>query len=191
MASTKISALADVVTLASGDKVPVADASDLTATKSATMTEIGAYILPLAYPVGSIYISVSSTNPATSLGFGTWSAFGAGKVLVGLDSGDTDFDTVEETGGSKTSSAVMNHTHTVNVTDPGHDHLLQGYPTATGASSGYTRDTSMSGTPADSTLSTKANTTGITATTDNPAGGVASFSLMNPYIVVYMFKRTA
>lgn len=54
-----------------------------------------------AFPVGAVFVSVSSTNPATSLGYGTWSAFGAGRVLVGLDSGDTDFDTVEETGGSK------------------------------------------------------------------------------------------
>lgn len=45
MASTKISALADIVTLAAGDKVPVADASDLTASKSATMTEVAAYVL--------------------------------------------------------------------------------------------------------------------------------------------------
>jgi len=58
-----------------------------------------------SFPVGAIFISTVSTNPATLLGFGTWTAFGAGKTLVGLDSGDTDFDTVEETGGSK------NHKH--------------------------------------------------------------------------------
>lgn len=48
MADTKISALTDIVTLAAGDKVPVADASDLTATKSATMTELNAYLQTLA-----------------------------------------------------------------------------------------------------------------------------------------------
>lgn len=48
MSDTKISALADVVALAAGDKVPVADASDLTATKSATMTELNAYLQTLA-----------------------------------------------------------------------------------------------------------------------------------------------
>lgn len=144
-----------------------------------------------AFPVGSVFIAVVSTNPGTLLGYGTWSAFAAGRMLVGLNSGDADFDTVEETGGSKTSSAVVNHTHAVTVTDPGHTHLTQRYPTATGASSGFTIDTSMSGTPADNTLATKSNTTGITASTADPAGGVASFSLMNPYIVVYMWKRTA
>lgn len=54
------------------------------------------------YPIGSVYISTVSTNPATLFGVGTWAAFGAGRVLVGLNSGDTDFDAAEETGGAKT-----------------------------------------------------------------------------------------
>lgn len=57
--------------------------------------------LTQAFPVGAIYISTSSANPATALGYGTWSAFGTGRVLVGIDTSDPDFDTVEETGGSK------------------------------------------------------------------------------------------
>jgi hypothetical protein len=57
-----------------------------------------------AWPVGSVFISVVSTNPATLFGFGTWSAFGAGRCLIGLDANDTDFDVVEETGGAKTNT---------------------------------------------------------------------------------------
>jgi hypothetical protein len=83
----------------------------------------GAYE-PQAFPVGSVFIAVVSTDPATLLGYGTWSAFGAGRVLVGLDSGDTDFDTAEETGGAKTKAisahagaAVADHAaHTHSVT---------------------------------------------------------------------------
>jgi hypothetical protein len=56
-----------------------------------------------AYPVGSVYISVLSTNPSTLFG-GTWVPIGQGKVLVGIDSSDTDFDTLEETGGVKTTT---------------------------------------------------------------------------------------
>lgn len=186
-----------------------------------------------AFPVGAVYINVTGVNPGTELGYGTWSAFGAGRVMVGYDSGDTDFDTAEETGGAKTKTIsahsgtavadhashthtyteVPNHTHPVNITDPGHTHLTQRYPTSTGASSGFTIDTSMSGTLADNTLPTKSNTTGITATTSNPSGGVATgttagpsatlthsvtqpsnhsdLNVVQPYIVVHMWKRTA
>ena len=58
----------------------------------------------LRLPIGSIHVTVDPTNPATTLGYGTWSAFGTGRVLVGVDVGDADFDTVEETGGSKTAT---------------------------------------------------------------------------------------
>jgi len=58
--------------------------------------------LAASYPVGSIYMNATvATNPNTLLGFGTWIAFGAGRVPVGLNAGDAAFDTVEETGGSK------------------------------------------------------------------------------------------
>lgn len=81
------------------------------------------------------------------------------------------------TGGAATHqhtySQVINHTHVVTINDPGHTHLTQRYPTATGGSSGFTIDTSMSGTLADNTLPTKSATTGITASAANPAGGVA------------------
>ena len=55
-------------------------------------------------PVGGVYISVTSANPATMLGYGTWTAIGAGRVLIGVDPTDPDFDTVLETGGSKTAT---------------------------------------------------------------------------------------
>ena len=78
------------------------------------------------------------------------------------------------TGGAATHqhtySQVPNHVHP--ITDPGHSHLTQRYPTTTGASSGFTADTSMSGTPVDNTLATKAGSTGITGT-QNPTGGLA------------------
>ena len=64
------------------------------------------------YPVGSLLTTTVATDPGTAdyffsgITFGTWEAFAAGKVMVGIDSGDTDFDTVEGTGGAKTHALV-------------------------------------------------------------------------------------
>lgn len=85
------------------------------------------------------------------------------------------------TGGATTHThaahtGVINHTHP--VTDPGHAHVQMRLPTATGAVVGHTVDTSMSGTPATSGVSTQSATTGVT--TSNPAGGVASLTHDSP-----------
>lgn len=157
-----------------------------------------------AFPVGSVFISVVSTNPSVLLGYGVWLPFAAGRTLIGLDALDPDFDTVRETRGAKTHTLteqeLPSHTHVQNahghsVTDPGHTHLTQRYPTATGSSSGFTVDTSMSGTPADNTLPTKAATAGLTvqnatAVNQNTGGGSAHNNLQ-PSIVVFMWERTA
>jgi len=63
-------------------------------------------ILESTYPIGSIYISISATNPGTLFG-GTWVAWGAGRVPVSLNDADANFNTVEETGGSKTHTLVI------------------------------------------------------------------------------------
>lgn len=69
------------------------------------------------YPVGSIYMSTSSTNPGSLFG-GTWVAWGSGRVPVGVDANDTNFKTVEKTGGAATValsvSNMPSHSHTVN-----------------------------------------------------------------------------
>lgn len=73
------------------------------------------YLLAYIYPVGSIKMTADNTNPSTYLG-GTWVAWGAGKVPVGVDTTDTDFATVEKTGGEKehilTTNEMPSHEHT-------------------------------------------------------------------------------
>ena len=174
----------------------------------ASQQSIKAYVTTMfqaMYPVGSIYTNASvSTNPATLLGFGTWAAFGSGKVLVGLDSGDASFDTLEETGGSKTAN--LQHSHTVDS----HTHTLSsGYAAIAMAQSSpaffMKRKTTTSWT-ATQQGQTEANSASSTATTVGAdlggSSGAASSSSMNnqlsttqsivqPYIVVYMWKRTA
>ena len=75
-----------------------------------TSTEVAQSFLDTIYPIGSVYINATnSTNPSTLLGFGTWVAFGAGRVPVGIDSSDEDFDAAEETGGEKTHTRRFAH----------------------------------------------------------------------------------
>ena len=139
-----------------------------------TLTGVTATIAN-AYPVGSIYMNASNaTNPATLLGFGTWTAFGAGRVLIGIDSGDTDFDTAEETGGSKTHALTIgelaSHNHTVGSNDSG---------TGTGGAAGNME------------LVRDAGTGNGPAVTSSTTGDGDAHNNVQPYIVVYMWKRTA
>lgn len=67
-------------------------------------------VLNMVYPIGSIYMSTSSANPSSLFG-GTWIQWGKGRVPVGIDTGQTEFNSVEKTGGVKTVNVA--HTHTV------------------------------------------------------------------------------
>lgn len=153
-------------------------------TRIATTAFVQAALQALYLPIGSIHISVISTNPATTLGYGTWVSFGAGRVLVGIDAGDTYFDTVEETGGSK-DSVVVSHTHTATVTDPGHTHNIM-----TNAGSGATYPYGLTAGGAAPSLLTQTATTGVSVlnSTEGVSGANAN---LQPYITVYMWKRTA
>jgi len=115
------------------------------------------------------------------IGFGTWTAFGAGRVMVGFDSGNALFDTAEETGGSA-DSVVVSHTHSIN--DPSHSHGV----TADNDGAGSSGTTFKSDNQAIQTLSTNSAATGITLNSTGSSGINANYQ---PYITVYMWKRTA
>ena len=139
-----------------------------------TLTGVTATIAN-AYPVGSIYMNCSNaTNPGTLLGFGTWATFGAGRVLVGIDSSDTDFDGAEETGGSKThtltTAELPSHRHQVGSNDSG---------TGTGGAAGNME------------LVRDAGTGNGPAVNSSFTGSGNAHNNVQPYIVVYMWKRTA
>ena len=169
-------------------------ASAGTSTTQIATTAFVTAALSAAYPVGSIYINAGvSTNPATLLGFGTWEAFGAGKVLVGLDSSDTLFDTLEETGGSKNAIAVTHsHTATSTVTDPGHDHVITSGEVNTRTNPYFNWTGTGGASVGVSGAGVDSNTTGITvATTIADGGSSGTNANLQPYIVVNMWKRTA
>ena len=182
-------------TLTGTPTAPTATAG--TATTQLATTAFVTAALQAVYPVGSIYINAgSSTNPNTLLGFGTWTAFGAGRVMVGLNGSDALFDALEETGGSK-DAIVVSHTHTAtsNVTDPGHSHVPSSNGNTRGfATDGFTYNTargSLDGGP-DTSMRTSTNTTGISvATSIDTQGSSATNANLQPYITVAMWKRTA
>ena len=125
-------------------------------------------LLGLVYPVGCIYTNITGTNLGTELGFGTWTAFGAGRMLVGYDSGDTDFDTAEETGGAKTKTIAKANLPAESLTVTG----------AVTTSGGTTEP-----------FFTQTGTGDATEETENMGSGTA-LDVVNPYIVVHFWKRT-
>jgi hypothetical protein len=167
--------------------VAVTQSSGSNTTTIATTAFVQAAIA-LLHPVGSIYINATnSTNPATLLGFGTWTAFGAGRVMVGFDSGNALFDTAEETGGSA-DATLPTHTHTATSTDSGHTHTMTAASSvalAGGGTQTVPRDTSVT-----ASFTSNSSTASITTTVDS-AGSSGTNANYQPYITVYMWKRTA
>ena len=154
-----------------------------TSTTQLATTNFATVAIRALYPVGTIYINASNgTNPATLLGFGTWVAFGAGRVPVGFDSGNALFDTPEETGGTA-DSIVVEHNHS--VTDSGHNHT-DNKATSTGFNSTVGGGVNQFSNSFTGTTSTE--TTGITIDNEGTSGTNTNYQ---PYITVYMWKRTA
>lgn len=96
-------------------------------------------IINAIYPIGSIYMSVNNTDPSILFEGTTWEAWGSGKVPVGVDTDDTDFDTAEETGGAKTENYTPSgSTASVTLTAaqsgvPAHSHGLNSHKHSVGA----------------------------------------------------------
>ena len=134
------------------------------------------------YPIGSIYFSAVGTNPSELFGFGTWQAWGAGRVPVGVDASQTEFNAVEKTGGEKAHALTINEM-------PSHTHEISYRPI---------------GDPSDDPFALFKSEGGITGTYNSPgtelsqdaleakaAGGGQAHNNLQPYITCYMCKRTA
>ena len=151
--------------------IDVDDSDDLNLKLTGGDKGLRTHILETIYPVGSIYTNAGvATNPGTLLGFGTWSAFGTGRTIVGVDSSDTDFDAVRETGGAKTHTLTIaelpSHTHETTLRGNGEDET-QNFPSAS-----------------DNSDPSRTMTSGAT-------GGGGAHNNLQPYITAYMWRRTA
>ena len=151
------------------------------------------------YPVGSIYINAGvSTNPATLLGFGTWTAFGAGRVMVGLNGSDTLFDALEETGGSK-DAIVVSHTHSTSSAGSASGTLQAGRGGDFGVFKNSGGVFSLSDSLGNRTQGSAGEGGYYTASlsipdhthTVNSTGSSGTNANLQPYITVAMWKRTA
>lgn len=195
-----------------GYTVTDADWNDLMAAVNADAVDIAALSAAL-YPVGSIYINAAvSTNPASLLGFGTWAAFGSGRVMVGVDTGQTEFDTLGETGGAKThtlsTGEMPSHNHTQDAhghTQDAHNHTQDAHahtnkyqgiadvgggplPVAFDGGAGVASDTVIAATATNqAATATNQNTTA----TNQATGGGGAHNNLQPYVTVYMWRRTA
>lgn len=158
------------------------DAAAKAAVIAAVRADLAANGLPAdslgsAYPVGSVFIHYSTTDPATLLGFGTWALLGEGRTLVCRAAADADFDTIGETGGSK-DAVLVEHSHdfrdvnlystTDNPPEANIQHLV--------------------GSPTSGTLYNWAGTPPEYLTTE---GESATGKNLPPYIVVSIWRRTA
>jgi hypothetical protein len=178
-----------------------------TAGTNSTLLATTAFVqaaVALLYPVGSIYTNATvSTNPGTLLGFGTWTAFGAGRVMVGFDSGNALFDTAEETGGAA-DATLPSHTHTGTTATAGAaTGSISGgqasgdfgsFDSATGvfsvSGSGPNQPEGVGGGGSSYTASLSIPSHAHTITTDS-AGSSGTNANYQPYITVYLWKRTA
>jgi len=132
---------------------------------AANLTDNTSSVISTAYPVGSIYLSTVSTNPATLLGIGTWVAFGAGRMLLGNGGGYTAGDTGGAATHTLTEAEMPAHTHVVAHVNG--NNTVNGSGNV-GTAGGYASNK-----------------------TSNSTGGGAAHNNMPPYIVVYMFNRVA
>lgn len=149
------------------------------------------------YPIGSIYISASNTNPANFIG-GEWESFATGRTLIGTTTNS------EVTGGSNTVTLTLanlpSHTHSIPslngtaLSAGAHSHGLGTPQNGTGTWSGWTFDSlavnaSNTNMLATTTCDAHTHTVTTTASTTGATGSGTSFNVQNPYITVYMWKR--
>jgi microcystin-dependent protein len=184
-----------------------------------TEFNVGKVVLPAidAWPVGSIFMNTQATNPKDLLGGGTWARWGQGKMPVSLDSSNSRFDAAEETGGLEkvqlTVAELANHDHGGTTGYQSHDHSHGGYTSSNGDHShAYSHpDGTVLVTQSGGTTILRNNFSNVSTGgggTHNHSiqtygvdtnhyhsvgaqGGNTPHENMPPYIVVYMWKRTA
>lgn len=177
--------------------LPVANGGTGGTTAAAAAANLATEVGKLLFPVGSIYISIISTNPGTSLGFGTWVAYGAGQTMIGVGTSDQVFAAAATGGesnhtltGAESGTSVHGH----GVTDPQHTHTttnnaFNNSDTPTTGTSNGLRLTSTAN--ANLSITVANSSTGLTVNNSSAANASSAHNNLPPYIVTYFWKRTA
>ena len=160
------------------------------------------WLLNLVFPVGSIRMTVSAADESVFLG-GTWVRWGTGRVPVGVNTSDSNFNTVEKAGGASThalaAAELPAHGHsfsgTVTVNAGGsHTHTASAgaYKVGSGSGSSYYYMTNNGSTSPQTTDSngSHSHSASVSGTTGNTGSGGAHNNLQ-PYITCYFWKRVA
>lgn len=161
----------------------------LTGNITLTVEDIGTNAIFLAsHPVGSLFETTVSTNPGTLYG-GTWAAWGGGRVPVGVNTADSDFNTVEKTGGKKTERhefkvGYKGYYGTVVGSD---DNMIQAYKYSTSSYGTYAYEGS---TQASVNAGIQASTNTRDVAQASSTGDTSETSIVQPYITCYIWKRT-
>lgn len=139
------------------------------------INQIKTSVLEAIFPVGSIYTNkTNSTNPSTLLGFGTWVAV-EGRVVVGKAPSGT-FATAGATGGAET--------HTLTTTEiPSHTHPIYHY-----VGNAQTGATNLDDIPGSGNRNVASE---VFMTNTRSTGGGGAHNNLQPYVVAYMWERTA
>ena len=163
-----------------------------------TVESIKAMIFDEAHPVGSLMFTVDSRNPSEYLQ-GTWVAWGAGRVPVSVDTTDSNFNTVEKTGGAETvtltTSQMPSHYHSIANALPSTNYVnnvgLNYSEVIAGGCFGRSQSSNNYG--STNSGSRKTNILGNFKHTHTcgTTGEGAAHNNLQPYITCYMWKRTA
>ena len=141
-----------------------------------------------AYPIGALFWTTVSTNPGTLYG-GTWAAWGGGRTPVGVNTADTDFRTVEKTGGKKAErhEFKIGYKTYFGATVGDDENMMQAYRYSTSSYGTYAYEGSVQA-KANAGLQASSNTIEIAQASST--GDTSETSILQPYITCYIWKRT-
>lgn len=141
------------------------------------------YLVPImkkVYQIGDIIVTTDATNPQSrpQLNGTVWTAWGTGRVPVGFDAGQTEFNAVEKTGGAKT------HTHPLSAAGYAYIYISSG-------NNPYSYQINVSNRSGNGAANAEPITQGDITNAAALGGNTDAATTLQPYITCYFWKRTA